>query len=1059
MRFNYFLRFIISLLVVLFIQNHRDLYASDVEIPGYKLIESVPGDLKDTTVYVYEHIKTGATVVYYNNPNDDNSSFRITFKIIPEDSSGVFHVLEHAICDGSVKYPFGVKKLDELYIFNDLNCKTTSDVSYYKVSSIDQKSFKELTNIFIDRVFNPLFLKDSTIFYKQGIRRVIDESGKLYNTGIAYSEQLGRQSEDIVLRAILNQSFPSGGYQYNYGGIPEQMSKYLTYEKMVETYKKYYHPSNALISFYGAVDIKERLEYFDREYLSKFEKKDKIELPISGLKSVPEGEKFQIETKYYPGEESEDPDTNRKMVIGYVNDGMSFKDREAIKILSMLIINNKVVQRGEGVYFNGKLLTLDPVASDVQLLMNANKSFGTYIIGSGIHKADVLEFISTIINRLRSIYSSIVSDPKDIEQAIKKAIEQLLLKEKEISSSNLGNDKYFPRFAAGWAYADDPLMYFDRQKILIELSKEPIKYFIDLFKKVYIKNRRSVVFQLVPDKNFLSKQQDRIDQHLEELNKKLSDEDREKIIDINTKVKELNDHQNDPELYKNIDPLTDEDIKRVSSIMNQDATSDSIILKSKKDPKGITLKVLTSDIKDESTYRIQFLYGLSHLTEEDYLYLKILEGVLLGGPKRDGENIIDGTNWKDDISRFGNVKLITEWRRLRNKVISYFNVEVLIGSKQNKPDFNNVVSLLLQGVYDTEINVLKYLLDFGVASNKLLEMKRNYQEALKESLVQLQNKIQSVNNTDYENFCIQKSSSFIDPECYVNDYLNGKSSEAATLVAKLIEDIDTDLGLNLIINRLEQLKNKIFKNNLPIITIVTSNSKNIDLIKKAVSSSKLGSYLNKDSKYNFDTFSEIKNRRTLKNRAYVIPNGSSYVVQSYDMSNYITDDNSLDYQILAVYLADTYIDKQLREVKGIAYGGTAVCYAHGISIISYKNSNIKETLDVYDNIYNFMKEKSNSITEREALGRKIRIISKIFAPRTPMEQADATIMNTVFGYSQKDYRSDIDKILNLDLSSLLSEKAEEFKSGKDNSVTTVIGGRNLIESVKDRFDEIKPIGE
>ena len=70
MRFNYFLRFIISILVVLFIQNHIDLYASDVEIPGYKLIESVPGDLKDSTVYVYEHIKTGATVVYYNNPND-----------------------------------------------------------------------------------------------------------------------------------------------------------------------------------------------------------------------------------------------------------------------------------------------------------------------------------------------------------------------------------------------------------------------------------------------------------------------------------------------------------------------------------------------------------------------------------------------------------------------------------------------------------------------------------------------------------------------------------------------------------------------------------------------------------------------------------------------------------------------------------------------------------------------------------------------------------------------------------------------------------------------------
>ncbi len=78
---------------------------SVTKIPNYKLISKIAGDLPRSQVLVYEHIKTGAIAVYYNNPNDDDNLFTIGFKTIPFDSSGVFHIIEHSILEGSDKYP------------------------------------------------------------------------------------------------------------------------------------------------------------------------------------------------------------------------------------------------------------------------------------------------------------------------------------------------------------------------------------------------------------------------------------------------------------------------------------------------------------------------------------------------------------------------------------------------------------------------------------------------------------------------------------------------------------------------------------------------------------------------------------------------------------------------------------------------------------------------------------------------------------------------------------------------------------------------------------------
>ena len=1036
--FLFFMEICWVLTAGLLIQNRVYLYAKNVEVSGYKLIKSVPGDLKDTTVYVYEHIKTGAKVVYYNNPNDSNNSFRISFRIIPEDSSGVFHVLEHSITDGSLKYPFTSDRLSYLYNLSFINASTTQDVNYYPLSSTHPKSFKELTNIYMDMVFSPLVLKDPTIFYKEGVRRIIDESGKLKNKGIVYSEMLGRQTRDVIEEMdVYHELYPSGGYKFHVGGDPVVMSLSLTYEKMVDAYRKYYHPSNALIGIYGSVDIKERLEYFDREYLSKYERGEKVELPGSELMAVPKSEKFQIKTKYYPGDEHLDPTKDSVVVIGYVKDDMSFKDRLGIEVINRAMLGDERLYGGvnQNLYTEVNTETIDM------------KSFGSYISGYGMDASSAVEFFSVVDKNFKKLLES-----SSFMSLTKSVIRSMILEETEISSSDLGNDKYLPRFQRGWTYSDDPLKYFYKKDILLELLSESSSYFKNLIKDFYVDNRRRIAFKLIPDKDFLDKQQAKIDKNLEELNGKLSDNDRKNLVDINTRVEESNDNQEDSELYKNITRLTLEDIKESGSVFKNEAGSETINIKSKQNTKGVELKLLTYDLKYDPIDSVQFIYGLSHLEEEDFMYLNIYQSLVTILPKKG----ITADKWKLEVNKYGDIELTRDWFIAKDKAVPYYSVGLLLTST----DASSMVNLTLEGIYDTVVKNIFDGFSFDLDPAQMSQLWQAHKAVIKRVVETFQVSLQSnYKYGNYFNSCLNRGGSSLVPMYYMEDYLRGKSG-GDKFLAKLIKDIETEKGFRSLLDKLESVKNKVFKNNLPIITISTSDNKKVDILKKAVSNSKLGNYLNTSDVnigYNFNNFS--KKNQTLKNTAYTLSQGSSYIVESLDMSDYITYDNRMEYNLVGNYLSDFYMNESLRESRGIAYGGGVKVTMNGVFLASWNNSDIKQTLDVYKNIFDFMMEKSSNISEQEKFGAKVKLISKLDSPETPKGYAKRAFGNSILGISQAEIDQDRSKVLDLDLASLLRDKAFQFKSAQEKSVLTVLGGKELVDGVRDKFEVVESITE
>ena len=215
-----------------------------------------------------EHDVTGAKLAWTDN-GDENKLFSVGFRTIPEDSTGVFHILEHSVLCGSENYP--VKEpfveLMKTSMNTFLNAMTFPDKTLYPVSSRIEQDYLNLMGVYLDAVFRPNILHDPNIFYQEGWHIDTTEGEPVFK-GVVFNEMKGAMSEvdSIADRHISKLLFPHYCYGYNSGGDPDEIPE-LSYESFIERYKRFYHPSNSYFYLDGDVPVDKTLEMIE-SYLS-----------------------------------------------------------------------------------------------------------------------------------------------------------------------------------------------------------------------------------------------------------------------------------------------------------------------------------------------------------------------------------------------------------------------------------------------------------------------------------------------------------------------------------------------------------------------------------------------------------------------------------------------------------------------------------------------------------------------------------------------------------------------------------------------------------------------
>ncbi|MBV7335407.1 insulinase family protein [Chloroflexi bacterium TSY] len=238
---------------------------------GFRLVQEEQIAELNALVQLYHHEKTGARLLSIQN-DDENKVFGINFRTVPSDSTGIAHIMEHAVLGGSRKYP--VKEpfveLVKGSLKTFVNAMTGPDVTLYPVASTNTQDFYNLIDVYLDAVFYPLL----TLHHleQEGWHYELEKMDEpLTYKGVVFNEMKGAYSSpDMLLYRHARQSlFPDNTYGLDSGGDPKVIPD-LTYEQFKEFHQTYYHPSNAYLFFYGDDDPAERLRLLD-VYLRDFD--------------------------------------------------------------------------------------------------------------------------------------------------------------------------------------------------------------------------------------------------------------------------------------------------------------------------------------------------------------------------------------------------------------------------------------------------------------------------------------------------------------------------------------------------------------------------------------------------------------------------------------------------------------------------------------------------------------------------------------------------------------------------------------------------------------------
>lgn len=299
---------------------------------GFILKRQQPLEELSAVLNYYTHEGSGAELLFIDR-KDENMTFAIAFKTLPENDTGVFHILEHSVLCGSDKYPVKEPFVELLKasLKTFLNAFTFPDKTMYPVCSRNKKDFLNLVDVYMDAVLHPLAKSKPEIFYQEGWHHEISSPDMpLSYKGVVFNEMKGAYSsvDELETTEATRLLYRGTVYGYDSGGDPRAIPD-LTYENFCSAHDKFYHPSNAKIILDGSIDLDATLSLLD-SYLNSFERKE-IDTDIPQMKPLGFAEK----TVYYEIGENESAEGKARVCLGYL--ASRFDERRDRAALSAIV--------------------------------------------------------------------------------------------------------------------------------------------------------------------------------------------------------------------------------------------------------------------------------------------------------------------------------------------------------------------------------------------------------------------------------------------------------------------------------------------------------------------------------------------------------------------------------------------------------------------------------------------------------------------------------------------------------------------------------------------------
>jgi hypothetical protein len=974
---------------------------------AYETIEET--SLKDihSVGYLVRHKKSGAVLTLISN-NDENKVFYIGFRTPPKDSTGVAHIIEHTVLNGSEKYPLKdpFVELVKGSLNTFLNAMTYPDKTLYPVASTNMQDFKNLMDVYMDAVFHPNIYKYPEVFRQEGWHYELnDRDSELKINGVVYNEMKGAFSspDDVLERKILNSLFPNTPYSNESGGDPDVIPT-LKREDYLNFHRKYYRPSNSYIYLYGDMDFDERLNYLDKEYLGQYEKSEvDSDIPLEKPFSKP----VFVEGKYSV---NSDESTDKKTYLSWNKAVGTSGESElscALSILDYALISS------QGAPLTKALLDAG-IGEDVYGGYDNGTRQGVFsVIAKNADKDQEEEFIKIIKDTLTEVRDKGL-DRDVLRAGIESAKFRFL--ESDFGSAPKGLI-YGLNIMDTWLYEKDKPFdqlfaaeYYDRL-----LEKLDSNYFEDIIDKYLINNTHCAIVSILPEPGLTIKKEKALAEKLASYKASLSNEELDKLIFETKELKKFQEEPTPEEDLKKIPMLKREDLRRSVRKLNGHLHEEN----------GI--KILHSNVETNGIHYLEVDFLPKGLHEEDIpllsFYSKVLGAV--------------------DTEKHSYKELGTDENIYTGGIIVNTKVYPVIGKE---PVFSFYIRTKM--FYSNEKKG-EELLDEILFESKL-DDKNRIKEILLQEKSSLEDSLQSSGNTT----AAMRAGSYYDYAARLGDEISGISYYR--FISAMANDFDKEYDKFL--KKVEDIKPLIFRpENLFIST--TGRDEAFCAVKDYIPSllSRLEAFRDIDVKGNpgsiiSDGRPEVRKPEEV-NEGFMTTGQVQYVCRAGDFKK-AGFEYSGALNILKVMLGYDYFWINVR-VKGGAYGCGGNFMRNGsVFFTSYRDPDLAKTIDIFNKTDEYLL--NFDADERTMTKYIIGTMSSVDTPLTPKQLGLRDLSAYFYGIDEKELQKERDSILDArpeDIRALAPMVKEAMKDG----YLCVIGSESKIKSESERFAKVKKL--
>lgn len=965
---------------------------AEYEILDEHRVEDVQSD-----GFILRHKKSGARIAILSN-NDDNKVFYIGFRTPPEDETGVPHIIEHTTLCGSKKFP--VKdpfiELAKGSLNTFLNAMTYPDKTVYPVASCNDQDFKNLMDVYLDAVFNPNITKYEEIFKQEGWHyELTGKDDELKINGVVYNEMKGAYSspDEVLSSQIYRSLFPDNTYSKDSGGNPEYIPK-LTYEAYLDFYHKYYHPSNSYIYLYGDMDVVERLEWLDKEYLSLYDYK-KVNSEINKQPAFDEIK--NVEAQYsITMDDSQENKTylSYNRVVGDTLDEMLY---QAFDVLDYALVSSPgapVKQAlidagiGDDVYGSYDAGILQPVFSFVA--KNANAS-----------QAD--EFESIIENTLKEVVKTGIN-----KEALLAGINSSEFKFREADFGQFPKGLLFGlNCLDSWLFDDmKPFIHLECLGTFAKLRKAvDTDYFEKLIQEYLLDNTHGSSVTVKPKRGLGNEREEALAKELSDYKASLSDEEIKKLIEDTEHLKKYQE-----------EPSSDEDLRKLPMLTRADMKKNAMPFSNIED-ELLDVKVVRHDIESNGIDYISFLFDAGDFAQSELGYLGFFTNALglVSTEKYSYTDLANATN------------------------IYTGGISTGTASHPDIKDRNNFVFK-----FEVKLKVLEKNLDKALELMEQMLLSSDFTDTkrLGELVAQIKARLQANLSSSGHLVAAMRSMSSFSRYALYQDELKGIAFyRSICRIEKELSESPKNVS-----DKLAAIAKKLFARNRMLISFTGNNEAYGNAkpsLEKVIAGFDKMSAVGNQAEVHFNTAKEAF--IDASQIQYVAKTGD-FICEGYEYTGAL--------RLLRIILSYDYLWINVR-VKGGAYGCMNTFLRSGESyFVSYRDPNLSDTLDVYDRIPEYIK--SFSPDERDMTKYIIGTFSALDTPMNPEAKGSRSLSAYLEGITYEQIQKERNEILNAQPEDIrrLADLVEAVL--KKDSIC-VIGNENMIKESAGLFENVEKL--